>query len=211
VSTSPQTKLNEMVTVKTSYDWENPAVLERNRLPARAYHIPEQHFLLNGEWKFHYDRSPLAAPSGDYIDTSNWPSIRVPGHWQLQGYGRPQYTNVSYPFPVNPPLVPSENPTGTYVRTFEIPENWETGSQLRLRFDGVDSAYYVFVNGVEVGYSQGSRNPAEFDITQLVKQGNNTLLVRVLQWCDGSYIEDQDQWWLSGTLHTMGNFLSANG
>jgi beta-galactosidase len=195
-----------MTVIRTPNDWEDPSIFQRNRLPTRAYHIPEQHLLLNGEWNFQYDRSPLAAPSADSIDTKDWAFINVPGHWQLQGYGRPQYTNVIYPFPVDPPFVPSENPTGTYVRTFEIPKHWETGSELRLRFDGVDSAYYVFVNGVEVGYSQGSRNSAEFDITRQVTQGKNTLVVRVLQWCDGSYIEDQDQWWLSGTFTSIYHF-----
>ena len=161
-----------------------------------------------------------AAPDGRAIDTPSgssesaplpvanagldqssfaWTTINVPGHWQLQGHGRPHYTNVSYPFPVCPPHVPTENPTGTYRRSFHVPSNWDNSSQLRLRFDGVDSAFHVWVNGVSVGYSQGSRNPAEFDITGIVDRGDaNVLFVRVYQWCDGSYIEDQDQWWLSG-------------
>ena len=131
--------------------------------------------------------------------TFSWTSINVPGHWQLQGHGRPRYTNVSYPFPVCPPYVPTENPTGTYRRSFHVPSNWDNSTQLRLRFDGVDSAFHVWVNGIAVGYSQGSRNPAEFDITGFVdRASSNVLFVRVYQWCDGSYIEDQDQWWMSG-------------
>ena len=110
-----------------------------------------------------------------------------------------EYTNVIYPFPVIPPFVPTDNPTGTYRRSFMVPESWETDLQLRLRFDGVDSAFHVFVNGTDIGYSQGSRNPAEFDITSAVKRSKpNEVVVRVYQWSDGSYIEDQDQWWLSG-------------
>lgn len=136
--------------------------------------------------------------------TFHWTTINVPGHWQLQGYGRPQYTNVIYPFPVCPPYVPTENPTGTYRRSFHVPSNWDTTTQLRLRFDGVDSAFHVWVNGISVGYSQGSRNPAEFDVTGIVdRAGSNVLFVRVYQWCDGSYIEDQDQWWLSGKFHIL--------
>lgn len=142
-----------------------------------------------------------------------WTSINVPGHWQLQGHGRPQYTNVIYPFPVAPPNVPTENPTGTYRRTFGIPADWDQSAQLRLRFDGVDSAFHVWVNGVSIGYSQGSRNPAEFDISEVAERGSsNELLVRVYQWSDGSYIEDQDQWWLSGmlTLQVLHKFRTAN-
>lgn len=214
-------------------DYENHKVLQRNRLPARSYFLPETCVPLNGKWDFHYAPSPLHAPeprtapgsdntviestigttSSDDDELSlsmlelgershpDWVTIDVPGHWQLQGHGHPNYTNVVYPFPVRPPHVPSENPTGTYRRTFHVPREWDSSSQLRLRFDGVDSAYHVWVNGVEVGYAQGSRNPAEFDVTHVAKRnGINELFVRVYQWSDGSYIEDQDQWWLSGRL-----------
>jgi beta-galactosidase len=141
--------------------------------------------------------------------TPEWTTITVPGHWQLQGHGHPHYTNVVFPFPACPPYVPSENPTGTYRRSFQVPSRWKKSSQLRLRFDGVDSAYHVWLNGVEVGYSQGSRNPAEFDVSSIVKRDEiNDLFVRVYQWSDGSYIEDQDQWWLSGKLsHKNKSFL----
>ena len=127
------------------------------------------------------------------------------GHWQLQGYGHPHYTNFNYPFPAKPPFVPSENPTGTYETTFSVPAHWSTegGFRYRLRFEGVDSAYHLSVNGKEIGYNQGSRNAAEFDVSDVVRKGAgdvNTLKVKVYQWSDGSYIEDQDMWWLSGEL-----------
>jgi beta-galactosidase len=219
-------------------DYGNEQVWERNRLPARAYHIPEKALLLNGVWDFHYALSPPEAPdptwnkldrNGSISSTSNtppevadfqeissravestignsptvWSSVKVPGHWQLQGYGKPQYTNVIYPFPVCPPHVPTENPTGTYRRLFSIPSNWEESAQLRIRFDGVDSSFHVWVNGISIGYHQGSRNASEFDITNVVQRhGTNEVFVRVYQWCDGSYIEDQDQWWLSGMQST---------
>jgi beta-galactosidase len=212
-------------------DFCNHNVLQRNRLPPRAYFLPTTSLLLNGIWDFNYASNPLEAPdpkdhnsfggmlpadrdiftpseSSDGALITNldphqpgllWTTIQVPGNWQLQGHGRPQYTNVIYPFPVCPPYVPTDNPTGTYRRSFHIPSDWETSTQLRLRFDGVDSAFHVWVNGLLVGYSQGSRNPAEFDITTSVdRSAANEVFVRVYQWCDGSYIEDQDQWWLSG-------------
>jgi beta-galactosidase len=208
----------------TGPDYCNEKVVQRNRLPARSYYIPESSLLLNGTWDFNYAQTPLHAPEphnhkdGNASSTSRslllvgdegeieepesrWSQIEVPGHWQLKGHGSPQYTNVLYPFPVCPPYVPSENPTGTYRRRFSVPGTWDEQSRLRLRFDGVDSAFHIWINGVEIGYSQGSRNPAEFDVTAMVRRGvDNELFVRVYQWSDGSYIEDQDQWWLSGTL-----------
>lgn len=189
------------------YDWENPAVFQKNRLPTRAYAIPDEHVSLNGEWDFQYVSSPsLALEPSETADYKHFTKINVPGHWQLQGYGRPQYTNVVFPIPVDPPYVPSENPTGTYRRNFSVPEQWPQDAKIRLRFDGVDSAYYVFVDGVEVGYSQGSRNAAEFDVTDLVSKSRDQeheLFVRVLQWSDATYIEDQDQWWLSGIFRDV--------
>ncbi|QSZ31453.1 hypothetical protein DSL72_001018 [Monilinia vaccinii-corymbosi] len=206
----------------------NEKILQRNRLPARSYYIPPTSILLNGTWDFHYAPTPKHAPlptpsntptselpavANKQIDTlpedeTEWGNITVPGHWQLQGHGRPQYTNTIFPFPVCPPHVPTENPTGTYRRLFYVPESWDKDSQLRLRFDGVDSAYHVWVNGGFVGYSQGSRNAAEFDISSVVNRGGeNEVWVRVYQWCDGSYIEDQDQWWLSGIFRDV-NLIS---
>jgi beta-galactosidase len=188
---------------ETLCDYANERIFERNRLPSRAYFIPERSLLLNGRWRFHYASCPSKAPplSEELSDSC---TVDVPGHWQLQGYGVPHYTNTQFPFPVDPPNVPSDNPTGTYETSFHVPEIWENEGGLcyRLRFDGVDSAFHVSVNGIEVGYSQGSRNPAEFDISHLVHDGEgvNRVRLQVYQWCDGSYIEDQDQWWLSGKL-----------
>lgn len=181
-------------------DYANEAVFRRNTLPPRSYYIPETALSLNGHWNFHYASTPLEAPEPTTpVADTRWTPIQVPGHWQLQGYGRPHYTNVQYPIPVCPPHVPTENPTGTYRRTFYVPADWKPDSQLRLRFDGVDSAYHVWVNGALVGYAQGSRNAHEFDVTDYVhRRGPNEVSVRVYQWSDGSYIEDQDQWWLSG-------------
>lgn len=180
-------------------DFENESVFRRNCLPARSYFLPGTALLLNGEWDFHMASSPVASPNISELEGVVWGKLNVPGHWQLQGHGKPWYTNVQYPIPVCPPFVPTENPTGTYRRSFTVPSIWPPDSQLRLRFDGVDSAYHVWVNGALVGYAQGSRNPSEFDVTSYVNlDGENELFVKVYQWSDGTYIEDQDQWWLSG-------------
>ncbi|EGX92444.1 Glycoside hydrolase family 2, TIM barrel [Cordyceps militaris CM01] len=180
-------------------DYANEAVFRRNTLPPRSYWLPSTALCLNGTWRFDYAGSPLEAPDAARCRPETWPAIPVPAHWQLHGYGRPQYTNIVYPFPVNPPHVPDENPTGAYAKSFAVPAEWDADAQLRLRFDGVDSAYHVWLNGQLVGYAQGSRNAAEFDVSSLARRDAvNELLVRVYQWSDGSYIEDQDQWWLSG-------------
>ncbi|KAL1843856.1 hypothetical protein VTJ49DRAFT_7207 [Mycothermus thermophilus] len=185
-------------------DYANEAVFRRNTLAPRSYYIPGTALILNGPWHFHYVSTPLEAPDPSSPLDDSWTTIAVPGHWQLQGHGRPHYTNVQYPFPVCPPNVRTDNPTGTYRRTFHVPASWERHSHLRLRFDGVDSAYHVWVNGTLIGYAQGSRNPHEFDVTALVNWDDpNEVLVRVYQWSDGSYIEDQDQWWLSGIFRDV--------
>ncbi|KAK4214765.1 glycoside hydrolase [Rhypophila decipiens] len=185
-------------------DYSNEAVFRRNTLPPRSYYIPETSLLLNGQWNFHYAFTPLDAPEPSASAAEEWTTVSVPGHWQLQGHGKPQYTNVIYPFPVCPPFVPSENPTGTYRRQFNVPSSWHENSHLRLRFDGVDSAYHVWVNDRLIGYAQGSRNASEFDVTPYVdRHSTNEIFVRVYQWCDGSYIEDQDQWWLSGIFRDV--------
>lgn len=198
-------------------DWSNLEVLHKNTLLPRAYfHVynseddaltydasKSRTHSLSGTWKFQHSWSPFEAPEGfesPSFDTSSWNDIAVPGMWQLQGFGKgPQYTNVQFHIPVDPPNVSfTDNETGSYVKNFRIPDGLK-GNQIRLRFEGVDSSYHVWVNGKAVGYSQGSRNPDEFDITEFVDQdGDNTIAVRVYQLCDGSYIEDQDQWWLSG-------------
>ncbi|KAH8430721.1 uncharacterized protein LDX57_008383 [Aspergillus melleus] len=207
---------------KEKQDWNNLSVLQRNRLPARAhfYNYTDEasaltfnrensalYRTLNGAWKFHYALSPFEAPDWDIDNPELWDDITVPGMWQLQGYGHPQYTNVNYPFPVDPPNVPLENETGSYWRKFTVPDSWNLENHnVRLRFEGVDSAYHVWINGTQVGYSQGSRNAAEFDITSLLKEERvaiNTVAVRVYKYCDGTYIEDQDQWWLSGIFRDV--------
>jgi beta-galactosidase/evolved beta-galactosidase subunit alpha len=195
-------------------------MLEQNRLPGRSYFIPyaqEQAALsfergqspffklLNGTWKFCYSPSPAEAPQGFYeeaYDVEQWDDLAVPSSWQMHGYGRPHYTNVNYPFPVDPPHVPTANPTGSYRRTFFVPGEW-LNRYVTLRFEGVDSAFYVWINGQQVGYSQGSRLPSEFDVTPYLRPGNNQIAVQVYQWSDASYIEDQDQWWLSGIFRDV--------
>jgi len=187
--------------IKSSPDHENEAVFQRNRLPARSFFRDDSSLSLNGSWEFHYSSSPVEAPpiAECWNRAQEWSKIDVPGHWQLQGYGHPHYTNVQFPFPVDPPYVPSKNPTGTYYTQFDAPVSFKEGFAVRLRFLGVDSAFHVYLNGKEIGYHQGSRNVAEFEITKVFKdKAPNSLLVRVYQWSDASYIEDQDQWWLSG-------------
>ncbi|KAJ5833384.1 beta-galactosidase [Penicillium riverlandense] len=196
-------------------DWNNLYVLHRNTLPPRAHfflysseakalsfdHEQSEYASLNGTWKFHHDKSPFEAPGWEGV--LGWDDIKVPGMWQVQGYGRPLYTNVNYPFPVDPPNVPFLNETGSYWREFTVPPNW-IAQQVRLRFEGVDSAFHLWINGQEIGYSQGSRNPSEFDITSALNDsGPNSIAVRVYEFCDGSYIERQDQWLLSGIFRDV--------
>jgi beta-galactosidase len=202
-------------------DCNNLKVIQRHRLPARSHFLlydnetdalngdvaRAKSQLLSGKWKFHWTTSPFEGPQEFFyesFDASKWDDIEVPGMWQMQGYGRPQYTNINFPFPADPPHVPiDDNECGRYRTTFR-PEKRFQGHQLRLQFGGVDSAYTVHVNGRYVGYSQGSRNPAEFDVTELVRfDDDNLLAVEVYQRCDGSYIEDQDQWWLSGIFRDV--------
>ena len=159
---------------------------------------------LAGDWSFRL--SPSLADAPDDLkdpDTSSWDTISVPGHWQLSGYGAPAYTNVVYPFPLEPPHVPTANPTGDYVRTVTVPADWD-GSRVVLRFEGVDSRFAVHVDGNLVGWSSGSRLPSEFDLTELVAPGKEIkIAVRVHQWSAGSYVEDQDMWWLSGIFREV--------
>ncbi|KAH7153480.1 putative beta-galactosidase [Dactylonectria macrodidyma] len=199
-------------------DWSNLRVLHRNTLPPRAHFFSyaseeaalsfdreqSEYYSLNGSWKFRHQTSPFEALDWGEEDPATWDNIQVPGMWQLQGYGRPLYSNVNYPFPVDPPRVPYLNETGSYWRKFAIPVRWK-GQQIRLRFEGVDSAFHVWVNGQECGYSQGSRNASEFDISSLLNLSlaENTLAVRVYEFCDGSYIERQDQWLLSGIFRDV--------
>lgn len=209
-------------------DFNTLSVIHRNTLPPRSHFFlyrsesdaleaarthdvgKSKSQLLSGTWKFLHTDGPFQGPMLDFFkedfDTSAWHDIQVPGMWQLQGFGKgPQYTNVPYPFPCIPPDVPlDDNECGRYVRSFTVGPEADS-HQIRLRFEGVDSAFLVWVNGHPVGYSQGSRNPSEFDITDLVRASGdtNTLAVQVYQRCNGSYIEDQDQWWLSGIFRDV--------
>lgn len=197
-------------------------VISKNKLPPRAYYIPSDtssFTSLNGSWDFLLCDNVLSALNlatgkqsiaSNYKGTPQWGPITVPGHWQLQGHGNPIYTNFIYPFPVNPPFAPSKNPTGIYRRKFRISKDKGKDKKeldWRLRFDGVDSAYYVFVNGQLVGFAQGSRNASEFSLDRkalaLSPSKDAELVVVVAQWSKGSYIEDQDQWWLSGIFRDV--------
>jgi beta-galactosidase len=201
---------------KETSDWENPAVFGRNRIPAHCTYIsypdkksaqkndPSQspfYLSLNGTWKFNWVKKPAVRPMDFYKDNYNvsqWEDILVPGNWELQGFGVPIYTDEEYPFPANPPHIPHDyNPVGSYRRTFSIPDGWD-GRQVFLHFGGVKSAMYVWVNGEKVGYSQGSKTPAEYNITKYLRRGQNTLAVEVYRWSDGAYLEGQDYWKISG-------------
>ncbi|CAM6110904.1 unnamed protein product [Calypogeia fissa] len=159
---------------------------------------------LSGQWKFHLAPKPEEVPQNfqeNGYDDASWASLPVPSNWQMHGFDRPIYTNIVYPFPLNPPKIPEENPTGCYRKGFQLPHEWK-GRRVFISFEGVDSAFYVWINGNLVGYSQDSRLPAEFEITDLCHSNysgqENVVAVQVMRWSDGSYLEDQDHWWLSG-------------
>lgn len=197
-------------------DWENPAVFARNKLPARATGFPfesetlalandrskSQRFLiLDGTWKFAYTQNADEAPkdfASPGYDVSGWKDIQVPADWQAQGFDRPLYNNVRYPFLPNRPLVPhDDNPTGSYRRDFDLPADWKA-SDVILHIGAAGSAYYVWVNGQKVGYSEDSKLPSEFAISRHLKPGRNSVSIQVHRWSDGSYLEDQDFWRVSG-------------
>ncbi len=204
-------------------DWENPEVIGLNKekphatlfLSREKANNPMIHSL-NGIWKFKWSPDPQSRPVTFYTQnysTADWDNIVVPGNWELQGFGTPIYTNINYPFKRDQPRVTSEppqnftayknrNPVGSYCTTFTIPENWDD-KLVFLNFGGVKSAMYVWVNGTKVGYSQGSMTPAEFDITKYIQKGENKLAVEVYRWSDGSYLEDQDMWRISGIFRDV--------
>ncbi|MFC7762762.1 sugar-binding domain-containing protein [Catellatospora bangladeshensis] len=163
---------------------------------------------LNGTWRFRL--SPVADLPEDFAedgyDDSGWDEIAVPSHWPLarrdDAWGNPIYTNVRYPIPVDPPYVPTENPTGDHRLVFDLPEGWPGGDAV-LRFDGVDSCGRIWLNGVELGVTAGSRLPSEYAVGQLLREGHNVLAVRVHQWSAGTYVEDQDMWWLPGIFRDV--------
>lgn len=192
--------------------YEDPSILHVGTEENRSYYMPlgpdgkENRIFLNGRWQFQYYENPYEV-DGTFIEEFFNPFlfsiIDVPGCWQMQDYGQNQYTNVRYPFPYDPPYVPLENPCGAYRRTFELRERDLDGKELYLNFEGVDSCFYVWINGQFVGYSQVSHSTSEFCITELVRQGVNTLAVLVLKWCDGSYLEDQDKFRMSGIFRDV--------
>lgn len=206
--------------------WQNPKVNEMNREPMHAHFIPfinesaalsqqalpdverfavnpksERRISLNGVWKFLFSKNNDECPADFYkpgYSTRKWKDIKVPGSWELQGFDAPIYTDVSYPFPCNLPYVPADyNPVGAYIHEFTVPETWN-GMDVFLDFEGVESAYYCWVNGELAGYSEDSRLPAHFNVTKLLKKGKNKLAVKVFRYSDGSYMEDQDYWKYSG-------------
>ena len=200
----------------SNHDWENPRVFAINKEAARSMFLPfadkqgaidnkyensPYYLSLNGTWKFKFSPSPACRPidfyTGNYR-TLDWDDIQVPGNWELQGYGIPMYANAEYPYPKNPPYIDNaDNPVGSYKREFILPEGWKN-RKVYLHFAAGTAAMYVWVNGLKVGYSQGTKVPAEFDITRYIKNGTNTIAVEAYRWCDGSYLEDQDFWRLSG-------------
>lgn len=172
-----------------------------NREDAIARESNSRFQSLNGDWKFHYSDSPAGRPQRFFendFDTSDWVDIPVPSNWEREGYGVPIYVNVPYPFEIDEPNVPTDdNPIGSYKRNFDVPEHW-SGQEVFIQFGGVSSAFYLWINGAYVGYSEGSKTPSEFDITEYVTVGENSVAVEVYRWSTGSYLEDQDFWSLSG-------------
>lgn len=200
--------------------YENLSVLHENTMPARAYYIPasrrmdnlvehreesDRMQLLNGTWKFQYFNSIYDIKDSFFeknYDTENFDEIQVPSVWQMAGYDTHQYTNIRYPFPFDPPYVPQDIPCGAYVHTFEYSRD-EKAPKSFLNFEGVDSCFYVWINGSYIGYSQVSHMTSEFDVTDVLQDGTNTVAVLVMKWCDGSYLEDQDKFRMSGILRDV--------
>ena len=200
--------------------YENLSVLHENTMPARAYYIPasgrmdnlvehreesDRMQLLNGTWKFRYFNSIYDIQDSFFeknYDTENFDEIQVPSVWQMAGYDTHQYTNIRYPFPFDPPYVPQDIPCGAYVHTFEYSRD-EKAPKSFLNFEGVDSCFYVWINGSYIGYSQVSHMTSEFDVTDVLQDGTNTVAVLVMKWCDGSYLEDQDKFRMSGIFRDV--------
>ena len=200
--------------------YENLSVLHENTMPARAYYIPasrrmgnlvehreesDRMQLLNGTWKFQYFNSIYDIQDSFFeknYDTENFDEIQVPSVWQMAGYDTHQYTNIRYPFPFDPPYVPQDIPCGAYVHTFEYSRD-EKAPKSFLNFEGVDSCFYVWINGSYIGYSQVSHMTSEFDVTDVLQDGTNTVAVLVMKWCDGSYLEDQDKFRMSGIFRDV--------
>jgi len=212
--------------IKGEKAWENPELIEINRLGARATLIPypdcssascrdrskSRWFKdLKGDWKFRLFNRPEKTPRSFFktgFDDGKWEEVKVPGNWTMQGFDRPHYTNIQMPFGEDPPRVPEENPTGLYRFNFNLPANW-IKRLVVLHFGGVESMFYVYLNGKPVGMSKDSRLPAEFDISSFVKTGTNLLAVMVVRWCDGTFLEDQDHWFQAGIYRDV--YLYSTG
>jgi beta-galactosidase len=220
-----------------SPDWENEQILHINTEPPRATFIPtasvEQalkndftnspfYFSLNGNWKFNWVPKPELRPTSFFetnFDDTTWTNIPVPSNWEMKGFGSPIYLGSGYPFKIDPPRVTGEpptnwtafaqrNPVGSYRKNFELPKNWD-GRRVFIHFDGVGSAFYVWCNGIKVGFSKDSRTPAEFDLTDFIQAGVNEIAVEVYRWSDGSYLEDQDMWRMSGIFRPVYLYSTA--
>ncbi|MCG9778035.1 beta-galactosidase subunit alpha [Photobacterium damselae subsp. damselae] len=199
-------------------NWENFLHLHENRMAPRAYffsydsvqsaksfqrELSNRFMLLSGQWTFNFFTNPLLVPEEFYSQKmTDWGHITVPNMWQMEGHGDLQYTDEGFPFPIDVPFVPTDNPTGAYQRTFTLGEQWND-KQTIIKFDGVETYFELYVNGQYVGFSKGSRLTAEFDISAYVQQGENLLSVRVMQWADSTYIEDQDMWWTAGIFRDV--------
>lgn len=217
-----------LVSWARSDDWQDPQMIGRGKEPAHSTLVPwpdvnsalegprevsRFYKSLNGQWDFRWVSKPADRPKKFYsknYDSSGWDKIIVPSNWQMQGHGRPIYLNVRYPFPHDPPNIPHDyNPVGSYRREFAVDKDWAP-RQTFIHFDGVESAFYIWINGKKVGYSQGSRTPAEFNITKFLRPGKNTVAAEVYRWSDGSYLEDQDFWRLSGIYRDVYLFSTPN-
>jgi len=216
VDTTNSVVKKENFMIPTYKEWEDPKIFEIYSEPAHAHFIPfeskklavegiseksKNYQSLNGTWKFNYSKNP-GLRSKDFFklgtDLSSWDDIIIPCNWEMQGYGTPIYLDEEYPFPPNPPFVPHDyNAVGSYVRTFSIPNNWDQ-REIIIQFGGVRSAFYFWINGKFAGYSQGSKTPAEFKITSFLNPGKNSIAVEVYRFSDGSYLEGQDTWRVSG-------------
>ncbi len=216
-------------------EWEDPQIVEINRekphatfhrfldkdqaLEDKSYQELPDYQMLNGIWKFNYVKKPSDRPQYFYredYDVSGWADISVPSNWELNGFGIPIYTNVTYPFPANPPFIPhDDNPVGSYKRSFQVSDNWLNEKDVFLYFGGIRSAAYIWINGQFVGYNEGSKTPAEYNVSKHVRSGENTIAIEVYRWSDASYLEDQDFWRLSGIekdiyLYTTPKFTLAD-
>jgi len=210
--------LFSQLSAQTAHDWENQHVLQINREPARAAFTPfhaqkgDCSICLDGTWKFRWTPVPDERIAEFYqtdFNDKDWVSFPVPANWEVNGYGTPIYVSAGYPFKIDPPRVMGEpkvgyttykerNPVGQYRRSFQLPAGWEARGQTLLRFEGVMSAFYVWINGERVGYSQGSMEPSEFNITNYLHAGENQIALEVYRYSDGSYLEDQDFWRFGG-------------